>query len=304
MTASDVANRTLLQVMHESLVEHGLFPTDKAVKVDRMVALADPLGQMNSSDQAVMELNPETGRYENGARDPVAPDATSTEDYLAKLRVFLTSMAFVCQGLTCSAAPHLIAGSERRAFCSFGACLAFHRQAEAARSRPLAQVRAIVELSLRDVMRDVNTRGPGRRSCSSAFRHAKAAMEKRMEPMVIYGRADAIDQPEPGPAAAPPSTASLGQLSADDLRQALVAASAAQSPPAWVGGLVEALSADRKRSRDREGRTEERKKRVVLDDDGAVLFRARQGGNNDAPRCEDRTCHKKSWCAHSHTHLQ
>ena len=58
------------------------------------------------------------------------------------------------------------------------------------------------------------------------------------------------------------------------------------------------------RSRDREGRTEERKKRVVLDDDGAVLFRARQGGNNDAPRCEDRTCHKKSWCAHSHTHLQ
>ena len=46
VTASDVANRTLLQVMHESLVEHGLFPTDKAVKVDRMVALADPLGQM------------------------------------------------------------------------------------------------------------------------------------------------------------------------------------------------------------------------------------------------------------------
>ena len=33
---------------------------------------------MNSSDQAVMELNPETGRYENGARDPMSDMDWST----------------------------------------------------------------------------------------------------------------------------------------------------------------------------------------------------------------------------------
>ena len=106
----EIGNRTILTHLRECVLVDGVWPLDRQLSVDMMAPFADPAGLMNITDVPALEFNPALGMLTDASRDPPAAPATSADDYLAKLRILILSIAVLLHGVKCDRDPHLIPG--------------------------------------------------------------------------------------------------------------------------------------------------------------------------------------------------
>ena len=304
----EIANRTLLRRLHDHVVVAGVWPVDKELSPDAMAPFASPTGLFSATDEPSMELNAVTGKVEDKNRDPKAAAATSTEEYLGKVRLLFSSVALLLYGVKCDTVPHLVPGRERDAFCSLAACNEFLSFTSTLGKVPLASLRSVVELTLRDIATAANARQGGRKNFTEAIRAGLKELKRRAEPLSLglFAAAGAASAPPAEPATPVAATKAAGDASLAELIATSVAAGLAK-----VGGRVRSGKGGGKPGKQPEGRkgAAERKKRereeeVEYDVGGTSTKRKpKRGGYDDAPRCQQRNHFKESWCAFSHAHM-
>ena len=304
----EIANRTLLRRLHDHVVVAGVWPVDKELSPDAMAPFASPTGLFSATDEPSMELNAVTGKVEDKNRDPKAAAATSTEEYLGKVRLLFSSVALLLYGVKCDTVPHLVPGRERDAFCSLAACNEFLSFTATLGKVPLASLRSVMELTLRDIATAANARQGGRKNFTEAIRAGLKELKRRAEPLSLglFAAAGAAPAPPAEPATPVAAIKAAGDASLAELIATSVAASLAK-----VGGRVRSGKGVGKPGKQPEGRkgAAERKKRereeeVEYDVGGTSTKRKpKRGGYDDAPRCQQRNHFKESWCAFSHAHM-
>lgn len=172
----EIANRTLVGHFREAL-KNGVFPVDSLVSPDRMAPFASPTGAFSATDDPSMELNPKTGKVEDVSRDPKAAVATSSEEYLAKVRIFFMTIAVMLHGVKCSKAPYLVKGHEAEDFCSLSVCNEFLKFTATQGKVPLTMLRSIMEFTLQEIAQAANARVGERKSFTMAIREGAGAAE-------------------------------------------------------------------------------------------------------------------------------
>ena len=297
ITDKDVANRTLLNALEESLVVHGVFPVDRGLMVDRMSPLRDPVsGVCNITDEVRNEFNPSTGKIEDVNRDLPAKDARDTSEYLRKLRILAVSIAFVLHGRKCDAEPHAVAGEEGKPFLRLSAVMDFLKQAAVLEKKPLANVRSIIGYTLDELAEDAN-RAP-RQRLSVVFRRATEQLKRRCEPVAVAARADL--SPELPPAEQPPPPPDLPAAQELDSVVADAVAAALAAAGKGVGRRRQETPEEKKARAERAAKRNRKVAEVTVD---GTVWKARKGGNDDAPKCTDRRCNKLSYCPYSHKEM-
>jgi len=304
----EIANRSLIGHFREAL-KHGVFPVDALVAPDRMAPFASPTGAFSATDEPSMELNPKTGRVEDVSRDPKAAAATSSEEYVAKVRIYVTTIAVMLFGVKCDAEPYLVKGHESEDFCSLSVCNEFIKFTATQAKVPLAMLRSIMEVTLQEIAQAANARVGDRKSFTMAIREGLVQYKWRSEPVKIAqlvaaggGAGSSPEQAVTPPAASKEAGALTGEAMAELIASGIAAGFAKINPRQRQGkgggrsgeGRKEAASR-RKRERDIE---------VEYDVGGSATKRKpKRGGWDDAPRCQQRNHKKDSWCAYSHAHM-
>ena len=304
----EIANRTLLRRIHDHVVVAGVWPVDKELSPDAMAPFASPTGLFSATDEPSMELNAVTGKVEDKNRDPKAAVATSTEEYLGKVRLLFSSVALLLYGVKCGTAPHLVPGRERDAFCSLAACNEFLSFTATLGKVPLASLRSVMELTLRDIATAANARQGGRKNFTEAIRAGLKELKRRAEPLSLGLFAAAVAAPAPPaePATPAAATKAAGEASLAELIATSIAAGLAK-----VGGRVRSGKGGGKPGKQPGGgkgaaerKKREREEEVEYDVGGTSTKRKpKRGGHDDAPRCQQRNHFKESWCAFSHAHM-
>ena len=297
----EIGNRTILTHLRECVLVDGVWPLDRQLSTDMMAPFADPAGLMNITDVPALEFNPAMGMLTDASRDPPAAPATSAEDYLAKLRILVMSIAVLLHGVKCDRDPHLIPGEAGEDFCALSACNEFLGFAATLGKLDLSLLRSVVEVTLQDIAKAANARvGGGRISFTTALKVGLDKLRWRCEPYQLAhtawaGRAAGSGSGAPAPAEAGKADSPQGSMA--DLKS--VIAEAIASGLAGVG-------ASDSRKRRRTERTDERRGReATYDVNGAPVTRkSRRGGWDDAPKCTSKACQKESWCPYSHTHMK
>ena len=297
----EIGNRTILTHLRECVLVDGVWPLDRQLSTDMMAPFADPAGLMNITDVPALEFNPAMGMLTDASRDPPAAPATSADDYLAKLRILIMSIAVLLHGVKCDRDPHLIPGEAGEDFCALSACNEFLGFAATLGKLDLSLLRSVVEVTLQDIAKAANARVGGRRiSFTTALQVGLEKLRWRCEPYQLAhtawaGRAAGSGSGAPAPAEAGKADSPQGSMA--DLKS--VIAEAIASGLAGVG-------ASDSRKRRRTERTDERRGReATYDVNGAPVTRkSRRGGWDDAPKCTSKACQKESWCPYSHTHMK
>ena len=297
----EIGNRTILTHLRECVLADGVWPLDRQLSVDMMAPFADPAGLMNITDVPALEFNPASGTLTDASRDPPAAPTTSADEYLAKLRILIMSIAVLLHGVKCDRDPHLVPGEAGEDFCALSACNEFLGFAATLGKLDLSLLRSVVEVTLQDIARAANARVGGRRiSFTTALQVGLEKLRWRCEPYQLAhtawaGRAAGSGSGAPAPAEAGKADSPQGSMA--DLKS--VIAEAIASGLAGVG-------ASDSRKRRRTERTDERRGReATYDVNGAPVTRkSRRGGWDDAPKCTSKACQRESWCPYSHTHMK
>ena len=304
-----VANRTVAAHLRESVVVYGLWPQDSVAGVEKMSPFGTLTGAFNGTDASALEFNLSTGRVEDISRDPKASAVTGTKEYLARLRLLVTTIAVFLCGVKCDAAPHLISGHETEDFCSVLQCNEFLTFADTLDERPLATVKKVVEQTLTDIAEAANARTGERVSFTRALKDGLAKLKWRAE-MVSYNGPSGGSSGEGAdvtPPAAEKTASRLTEESVADMLKSVI------SLAGLGGGRGRGKGAGRGRGgktpADRAAAYQERKRAREVeheyDVNGTPAKRqAKKGGHSDAPKCTRPGCHKDSWCWYSHAHLK
>ena len=117
---------------------------------------------------SALEINLSTGKVEDVSRDPRAKAAASTEEYLAKVRLLVTTITVFLYGVKCDKAPHLIVGHETEDFCSILQCNQFLTFVDTLAKGQLVSVSNTVELTLSEIAQVANARSSEERASDSA----------------------------------------------------------------------------------------------------------------------------------------
>ena len=300
----EIGNRTILTHLRECVLVDGVWPLDRQLSTDMMAPFADPAGLMNITDVPALEFNPASGTLTDASRDPPAAPTTSADEYLAKLRILIMSIAVLLHGVKCDRDPHLVPGEAGEDFCALSACNEFLGFAATLGKLDLSLLRSVVEVTLQDIAKAANARVGGRRiSFTTALQVGLEKLRWRCEPYQLAhtawaGRAAGSGSGAPAPAEAGKADSPQGSMA--DLKSVIAEAIAS--------GLAGAGASDsRKRRRnERTERTDERRGReATYDVNGAPVTRkSRRGGWDDAPKCTSKACQKESWCPYSHTHMK
>ena len=307
----DIANRTLLRRIHDSVVVAGVWPVDKELAPDAMAPFASPTGLFSATDEPSMELNPATGKVEDKNRDPKAAAATSTEEYIGKVRLLFSSVALLLHGVKCGTEPHVVPGRERDAFCSLAACNEFLSFTSTLGKVQLPVLRSIMELTLRDIATAANARHGGRKNFTQAIRAGLEALKRRAEPLNLglFAAAGAAPAPpaEPATPAAPTKAASdaaMAELIATSIAAGLAKVGGRSGKGGGRPGKQSGKQSDARKGAAADRKKREREVEVEYAVNGTPTKRKPQrGGYDDAPRCQQRNHYKESWCAYSHAHM-
>ena len=307
-----VANRTVAAHVRDSVVVHGLWPQDKAASTEMMSPFGSLTGGFNGTDVSALEINLSTGKVEDVSRDPKASAAASTEEYLAKVRLLMTTIVVMLHGVKCDKAPHLIVGHEAEDFCALLPCNEFLTFADTLARGPLVTVRNIVELTLSDIARAANARSGERVSFTHAIRDGLVQLKRRAESFT-YAQMAAGGLAGPPVADTTPPAGDKGgtRLTEEGIVELIRSAAAGLARAGGGGGRGKGGGRGRgaKAAGDRKVAYEERKRaREVLEHEYDVggtptKRKAKKGGYSDAPKCTRSGCHKDSWCWYSHAPL-
>lgn len=306
----ELANRTLIGHFRESL-KHGVFPVDMLVAVDRMAPFATKTGAFSATDDPSMELNPKTGKVEDVSRDPKAASAASSEDYLAKVQIFFTTIAVMLHGVKCNKAPYVVVGHETEEFCSLSVCYEFLKFTATLGKVPLATLRTIMDATLQNIAEVANARVGERKSFTMALRKGLERLKERVElvriaqPPAATSAANSSPETTTPPAAPKEAGALTSEAVAELIVSGVTAGLAKINPrqrPGKGGGKPGSPAGGRKAAADR--RKRERDAEVEYDVNGTPAKRKpKRGGYDDAPRCQQKNHFKDSWCAYSHAHM-
>ena len=227
------------------------------------------------------------------------------------MRLLFSSISLLLYGVKCDTAPHLVPGHERDAFCSLAACHEFLSFTSTLSKVPLAAMRSVMELTLRDIATAANARQGRRVTFTQAIRTGLKELKRRAEPLSLgLFSAAGVAQAAPAEPATPVAAAKAASMATDAAMAELVATSVAAClakvggrPRSGKGGGRPGKQPEgRKASADR--RKREREAEVEYDVGGSATKRKpKRGGYDDAPRCQQRNHFKDSWCAFSHAHL-
>ena len=306
-----VANRTVAAHVRDSVVVHGLWPQDKAASTEMMSPFGSLTGGFNGTDVSALEINLSTGKVEDVSRDPKASAAASTEEYLAKVRLLMTTIVVMLHGVKCDKAPHLIVGHEAEDFCALLPCNEFLTFADTLARGPLVTVRNIVELTLSDIARAANARSGERVSFTHAIRDGLVQLKRRAESftyaqMAAGGSAGASVADTTPPAGDKGGT----RLTEEGIVELIRSAAAGLARAGGGGGRGKGGGRGRgaKAAGDRKVAYEERKRAREVEHEYDVggtptKRKAKKGGYSDAPKCTRSGCHKDSWCWYSHAPL-
>ena len=306
-----VANRTVAAHVRESVVVHGLWPQDKAASTEMMSPFGSLTGGFNGTDVSALEINLSTGKVEDVSRDPKASAAASTEEYLGKVRLLMTTIVVMLHGVKCDKAPHLIVGHEAEDFCALLPCNEFLTFADTLAKGPLVTVRNIVELTLSDIARAANARSGERVSFTHAIRDGLVQLKRRAESFT-YAQMAAGGLAGPPVADTTPPAGDKGgtRLTEEGIVELIRSAAAGLARAGGGGGRGKGGGRGRgaKAAGDRKVAYEERKRAREVEHEYDVggtptKRKAKKGGYSDAPKCTRSGCHKDSWCWYSHAHL-
>ena len=303
--AHEIANRTLMGLMHEYVVENGLFPVCESLTIDAMAPLASATGAINATDVPSMMFNPSTGLVEDASRDPKAKAAATAEEYIAKVHIFFFTMVVLLHGVKCDTEPHLVPGHESEDFCSLVGCNAFLGFVKTLTKVPLTLLKPMMECTLQDIAKMANDRTGERASFAKAIKHALVELRRRAEPSTMKQMAAEASVAGPsgsGSEAAAKAAGSQQQPEATAKMAEMIASAVATSLAGLLPKLIPAGGEGRRAADDRKKR--EREAEVEYEIGGAAVRRkSKKGGYDDAPRCTNGKHFKDSWCPYSHAHL-
>ena len=305
----ELANLTLLNLMHESLVEQGRWPTSVKLSIDKMAPLEDAMGNSLSAGEVGLKFD-EAGSVRAGQRDPEGKDARDTSELLAKFAMACNSMALVCVETACSGtvgAKHYC-HEGRSGWCSLTSADLLIKVSRGLKDLPLDVVRSLLSevwSDCRDAVNDPEVAACDLVSPSAAMRAQAKALAKEVRrlkrPQVALPASPSGDGPGSAGAQAPASV-STGAVSIEELRtlgreaarEAAVLALRTELPP-----RPDKEKGKRTREESRK-RNEERRNAKVTASDGKE-YAAKQGGNRANPDwCPNPNCFEKSWCPMRH----
>ena len=305
-----VANRTVAAHVRDSVLVHGLWPQDKAASTEMMSPFGTLTGGFNGTDVSALEFNLSTGKVEDVSRDPRASAATSTEEYLSKVRLLVTTIAVMLYGVRCDKAPHHIVGHEAEDFCSLLPCNEFLTFADTLAKGPLVTVRNMVELTLSDIARAANARSGERVSFTQAIKDGLVQLKRRAESFTYAQMTAGGSAGTSGLDTTPPATDKVGTKLTEEGIVELIKSAAGLARAGGGGGRGKGGGRGRgaKASGDRKAAYEERKRAREVEHEYDVSGsptkrKMKKGGHSDAPKCTRPGCHKESWCWYSHAHL-
>ena len=305
-----VANRTVAAHVRDSVLVHGLWPQDKAASTEMMSPFGTLTGGFNGTDVSALEINLSTGKVEDVSRDPRASAAASTEEYLAKVRLLVTTIAVMLYGVRCDKAPHHIAGHEAEDFCSILQCNEFLAFADTLAKGPLVTVRNMVELTLSDIARAANARSGERVSFTHAIKDGLVQLRRRAESFTYAQMSADSAAGSSGADVTPPAGDKGGNKMTEEGIVELIKSAAGLVRAGGGGGRGKGGGRGRgaKAQGDRKAAYEERKRAREVEREYDVggsptKRKMKKGGHSDAPKCTRPGCHKESWCWYSHAHL-
>ena len=306
-----VANRTVAAHVRDSVVVHGLWPQDKATSTEVMSPFGTLTGGFNGTDVSALEINLSTGKVEDVSRDPKASVASSTGEYLAKVRLLVTTIAVMLYGVKCDTPPHLVVGHEKEDFCSLLQCNEFLTFTDTLGKGQLVTVRNMVELTLSDIARAANARAGERVSFTTAIKDGLVQLRRRAESFTYAQMSSASGAGGQGSDETPPAAEKGGnKLTEEGIAELIKSAAAGLARVSGGGGRGKGGGRGRgaKAPGDRKAAYEERKRAREVEHEYDVggsptKRKMKKGGHNDAPKCTRPGCHKESWCWYSHAHL-
>jgi hypothetical protein len=304
-----VANRTVAAHVRDSVLVYGLWPQDKAASTEAMSPFGTLMGTINGTDVSALEFNLSSGKVEDVSRDPKAKAAATTEEYLVKVRLLLTTIAVFLYGVKCDKAPHLVVGHETEDFCSILQCNQFLTFVDTLARGQLVSVSNAVELTLSEIAQAANARASERVSFTHAIKGGLVQLKRRAESF-LYAQMTALSGPGgSGPDVTPPAVEkSASRLTEESIAELLKAAVGLGRPGGGRGRGKGAGRRGGKTPADRAAAYEERKRAREVEHEYNVngtptKRKAQRGGYSDAPKCTRPGCHKDSWCWYSHAHL-
>ena len=304
-----VANRTVAAHVRESVLVYGLWPQDKAASTESMSPFGTLTGMINGTDVSALEINLSSGKVEDVSRDPRAKAAASTEEYLVKVRLLMTTIAVFMYGVKCDTAPHLIVGHEAEDFCSILQCNQFLTFADTLAKGQLVSVSNAVELTLSEIAQAANARSGERVSFTRAIKDGLVQLKRRAETF-MYAQMTALSGAGgSGTDVTPPAAEKTASKLTEESIAELIKAAVGLGRPG--GGRGRGKGAGRRGGKapaDRAAAYEERKRAREVEHEydingTSTKRKAKKGGYNDAPRCSRSGCQKDSWCWYSHAHL-
>ena len=307
-----VANRTVAAHVRDSVLVYGLWPQDKAASTEAMSPFGTLMGTINGTDVAALEINLSSGKVEDVSRDPRAKASATTEEYLVKVRLLLTTIAVFLYGVKCDKAPHLVVGHETEDFCSILQCNQFLTFADTLAKGALVTVSNAVELTLSEIAQAANARANERVSFTHAIKGGLVQLKRRAESF-LYAQMTALSGASGSGADATPPGAekTASRLTEESIAELLKAGLSAAGLGHPGGGRGRGQGAGRRGGKgpsDRAAAYEERKRAREVKHEYTVngtstKRKAQRGGYSDAPKCTRPGCHKDSWCWYSHAHL-